>query len=81
MYKRLLKEEAYHEGKYEEALKATFIGTDEDLRAGMFRCKIFSDLYLYASVTDPAHERDPSGCTAVAALITHDRRIFLVCTC
>lgn len=27
---------------------------------------------------DPAHTRDPSGCTAVAALITSDDKIFVV---
>ena len=28
---------------------------------------------------DPTFFRDPSGCTAVAALVTHDGRIFVVC--
>jgi len=28
-------------------------------------------------LADPAHTRDPSGCTAVAALITADKRIFV----
>ena len=27
---------------------------------------------------DPAFFRDPSGCTAVAALFTHDGRVFVV---
>lgn len=27
---------------------------------------------------DPALTRDPSGCTAIAALITHDNKIFVV---
>ena len=27
---------------------------------------------------DPAFFQDPSGCTAVAALLTHDRRLFVV---
>jgi protein phosphatase 2C family protein 2/3 len=35
-----------------------------------------SDKDLFA---DPAHTRDPSGCTAVAALITHDGKIYVVC--
>lgn len=26
-----------------------------------------------------AHTRDPSGCTAVAALVTHDNKIYVVC--
>ncbi|KAH0832062.1 PP2C-domain-containing protein [Lanmaoa asiatica] len=28
-------------------------------------------------LADPAHTRDPSGCTAVAALLTHDKRIYV----
>ncbi|KAF8158375.1 phosphatase 2C-like domain-containing protein, partial [Crassisporium funariophilum] len=28
-------------------------------------------------LADPAHTRDPSGCTAVAALITHDNKIYV----
>jgi len=30
------------------------------------------------SCSDPAFFQDPSGCTAVAALLTHDRRLFVV---
>ena len=33
--KRLVSEQAYREFKYEQALKNAFLGTDEDLRAGM----------------------------------------------
>jgi len=28
-------------------------------------------------LADPAHTRDPSGCTAVAALLTHDNKIYV----
>jgi protein phosphatase 2C family protein 2/3 len=28
-------------------------------------------------LADPAHTRDPSGCTAVAALVTHDKKIYV----
>jgi len=28
-------------------------------------------------LADPAHTRDPSGCTAVAALLTHDKKIYV----
>lgn len=59
VYKRLRSDESYTFGNYPKALKRSFMGTDEDLRA------------------DPAFFRDPSGCTAVAALITHDKRIFV----
>lgn len=55
VHKRLVEEESYKEGNYNEALKRAFLGTDEDLLA------------------NPAHSRDPSGCTAVAALVTTDK--------
>ncbi|KAJ7175839.1 phosphatase 2C-like domain-containing protein [Mycena filopes] len=55
VHKRLVTEESYKEGQYNEALKRAFLGTDEDLLA------------------NPAHTRDPSGCTAVAALVTKDK--------
>lgn len=55
VHKRLVKEEAYHDKRYEAALKRAFLGTDEDLLA------------------NPVTARDPSGCTAVAALISQDK--------
>lgn len=30
------------------------------------------------TLIDPAHTRDPSGCTAVAALVTGDGKIYVV---
>lgn len=43
---------------------------------------IFSTLLPLTSLfdprQDPAHNRDPSGCTAVAALITNDNKIYVV---
>ena len=33
VHKRLIEEESYKEGKYDEALKRAFLGTDEDLLA------------------------------------------------
>ena len=36
--KRLVSEQAYREFEYEQALKKAFLGTDEDLRAGMWQC-------------------------------------------
>jgi len=59
VHKQLVAEEAYREKRFEEALKRSFLGTDEDLLA------------------DPSHTRDPSGCTAVAALITGDGKIYV----
>lgn len=51
VHTRLASLPEYKEGKYEEALKRAFLGTDEDLRAS------------------PEYASDPSGCTAVAALL------------
>ncbi|KAJ2919197.1 hypothetical protein MD484_g1232, partial [Candolleomyces efflorescens] len=59
VHKRLVTEEAYKAGDYEQALKRAFLGTDEDLLA------------------NPSSSRDPSGCTAVAALITRDNKIYV----
>jgi len=36
VHKRLVKEETYKEGDWENALKRAFLGTDEDLLAGVF---------------------------------------------
>lgn len=36
VHKRLVTEEAYHEKRYEEALKRAFLATDEDMLASMF---------------------------------------------
>jgi protein phosphatase 2C family protein 2/3 len=67
VHKRLVTEEAYKNDDYEAALKKAFLGTDEDILAG-----------LDVSVT-PAHRSEPSGCAAVAALLTHDNKIYVVC--
>lgn len=78
VHKRLLAEETYRQKRYDEAMKSAFLGTDEDLLAGM------SPHYHLGTIAtlnfkDPAHTRDPSGCTAVAALLTHDGKIYVVC--
>jgi protein phosphatase 2C family protein 2/3 len=36
VHKSLVSEGAYHEKRYEEALKSAFLGTDEDWRASQF---------------------------------------------
>ncbi|THH12202.1 hypothetical protein EW146_g7785 [Bondarzewia mesenterica] len=59
VHKRLVKEEAYQERKYAEAMKRAFLGTDEDMLA------------------DPSFIREPSGCTAVAALVTKDNQVYV----
>jgi len=37
----------------------------------------FLSSYQPDTSVDPAHTRDPSGCTAVAALLTHDNKIYV----
>ncbi|KAJ8583578.1 PP2C-domain-containing protein [Rhizopogon salebrosus TDB-379] len=62
VHKRLVSEETYRRKYYFKALKKAFLGTDEDLRA------------------DPSHIPDAillSGCTAVAALLTHENEIYV----
>ena len=47
VHKRLVTEKAYHEKRYEDALKSAFIGTDEDFLAGYFMPFCLPDfLYL-----------------------------------
>lgn len=41
-------------------------------------CCCILPVHSYLS-SDPAHARDPSGCTAVAALVTSDGEIYVVC--
>ena len=85
VHKRLVKEEAYEKKNYEEALKRAFLGTDEDLLAGeTIRATHPPTQLIPLPLLDPAHVRDPSGCTAVAALITADNKIYVVrvtCAC
>lgn len=50
--RRLLRDPAFSEGRYEDALAAAFLGVDQDL------------------LNDPQLRSDPSGCTAVTALVT-----------
>jgi hypothetical protein len=81
VHKRLVTEEAYKNDDYEAALKKAFLGTDEDILASQFTFgRLFVITFpnwMYLSV-DPAHTRDPSGCTAVAALLTSDNKIYVV---
>lgn len=59
VHKRLVGEQSYKEGRYQDSLRKTFLGTDGDI------------------LKDPEFVGDPSGCMAVAALITEDDRIFV----
>ena len=61
VHKRLVTEEAYKNDNYEEALKNAFLGTDEDILAEPTQTSKSSE----------------SGCTAVAALLTYDNKIYV----
>jgi protein phosphatase 2C family protein 2/3 len=80
VHKRLVSEEAYRRKYYFKALKKAFLGTDEDLRAGALHCLTVS-AHSTNGRLDPSHIPDAillSGCTAVAALLTHKNEIYVV---
>jgi hypothetical protein len=76
VHRRLVQEESYQQQNYEDAMRRAFLGTDEDLLAGA--CHSSSGCKYADLASDPAYTRDPSGCTAVTALVTKDNRIFVV---
>ena len=81
VHKRLVSEPSYAEHQWEDALKRAFLGTDDDIRAGEFWSVIIHHLpwaHFLSLMPESRFFRDPSGCTAVAALITQDQRIFVV---
>jgi protein phosphatase 2C family protein 2/3 len=47
---------------------------DKNYKVAMKRAFLGTDEDILA---DPGHTRDPSGCTAVAALVTHDGKIYV----
>jgi protein phosphatase 2C family protein 2/3 len=77
VHKRLVTEESYKKQDWKMALKRAFLGTDEDLLASrsFLESVIFEKFIPWK---DPAHTRDPSGCTAVAALVTNDNKLYVV---
>ena len=60
-------------------MKRAFLGTDEDMLASAL---LIASLYVLVthSLLDPQYAKDPSGCTAVAALVTKDKKIYVVST-
>lgn len=78
MYKRLAQEQSYFDKDYKTALKRAFLGTDEDILKGECRCVPPSSCGTEKQHLDPAFIRDPSGCTAVATLVTEDNKILCV---
>lgn len=83
VHKRLANDPAYEGQEWGSALKNAFLGTDEDIRAGEFWSVSLLQLaaahFLFSEIlTESRFFRDPSGCTAVAALVTEDGRIFVV---
>lgn len=79
VHKRLVREDAYKEQDWKLALKRAFLDTDEDIRQGTTPCTSAPmSLINILPTLDPDFVYDSSGCTAVAALLTRDRRIFVV---
>jgi protein phosphatase PTC2/3 len=81
VHKRLVTEEAYREKRYEEALKRAFLGTDEGLLARQFHIFLpvgFPTSELQTAI-EPLDTRSSAGCTAIAALVTADGKIYVVC--
>jgi protein phosphatase 2C family protein 2/3 len=78
VHKRLVTETAYHEKRYEEALKRAFLGTDEDFLAGYFVPSCLLD-FLPQTALDPTRAKNSSGCTAIAVLVIGDDKIYVVC--
>jgi hypothetical protein len=65
----------------EEALKRAFLGTDEDLLARQFYIFLpvrFPTSELQTAI-EPLDTHSSAGCTAVAALVTADGKIYVVC--
>jgi hypothetical protein len=83
VHERLKSDSGYQSKDYKAALKRAFLGTDDDLRAGLYPLQlVLYTLILLFVPKDPAFFHDPSGCTAVAALLT-ENKILVVrrCTC
>ena len=75
MHKRLVTEESYKEQNWEMALKKAFLGTDEGLLASTsFLEPVIFEIFI--PWKGPTKEQ--SGCTAVAALVTNDNKIYVV---
>jgi len=77
VHKRLVAEDAYHKKRYEEALKNAFLGTDKDFLASEFH------IFIPATSKPPTVIEHPDtgvsgGCTATAALITGNGKIYIV---
>lgn len=75
LHGRLAASEEYKSGMYEAALKRAFLATDEDLRASESSNLRMSETGSADHLAlDPAFSNDPSGCTAVAALLVADQK-------
>ena len=61
VHKRLVSEEEYRNKEYEAALKRAFLGTDQDILAGMLVRSIFTPLVSYDHVKILAMHETPPG--------------------
>jgi hypothetical protein len=81
VHKRLVAEDAYRQKRYEEALKNAFLGTDKDFLASGFHSFLPATSKYTTAIEHPdtGGSGGSPGCTATAALITGDGKIYIVC--
>lgn len=76
---KLASSDYFKERKYKEALKATYMGIDQDMLTSKFFFKkiILNIQREKLKFIEPGFENESSGCTAVSALITEDWRVLV----
>lgn len=79
MLHRKIRESKHFERKeYREALKDGYLSIDKELSEGMDEIYGMAVLWLIYWHLDGNFAFDPSGCTAVSALITPEGKILVV---
>lgn len=79
MYKKLLESKHFAKKEYKEAFRDAFMSVDKALLEGKKREKEKSrESNRQEDTLDNNYALDPSGCTAVATLITDDNHIIVV---
>ena len=80
LHRKIIADENFSKGNYALAIKYGFLKCDQDLRSGGCVYWMLSTISTPDSAflnLDPSYANDPSGCTAVAAVITDDWRILV----
>ena len=81
VHKRLIQDEAYQKKDYTLALKNAFLNTDAEMKNST-SCTVSCDPPSADLIfrIGPEFTREPSGCTAVAALVTNEGKVYVVRT-